>query len=166
MRAEALPFFGTDTSNYRVVYGPKAGWKDEPHGPQTLFLYRHPEESILIRGAVNQVVSDINPTPELHTDALAQYYIDRTRENMPGWKAELLDRVPARNTWFRLVHRERDGKVVVTAYAVKGNTTLLISMSGNGDDEKLAVSRNMDGFKNYLSTVSLERMSEYVTQAK
>lgn len=160
----AAAFFGAktkmlnpymDNANYRVQWEQPTGWKEEQHGPQTLFLYRA-NSGVLLRGAVNQIVAEYNPTPELHTDALADYYIDRTHENMPDWSAKKLGWVDAGNTRFRLIWRERKDKTVVTAYAVKGNTTLMVSLSGNGK-EKGAVERQLRDFERYISTISLQQ---------
>jgi hypothetical protein len=113
-----------------------AGWKEVPHGPQTLFLYRDPKTGLLLRGAVNQIIADVNPTPELHTDGIAQHFIDRTKENMPDWNVAKAygDVAGADGMRFRLIRRERPGKCVITAFAVKGNTTLIVSLSANGEE--------------------------------
>jgi hypothetical protein len=142
-----------DTKNYRVGYQVELPWKEVPHGPQTLFLYRHPDSNLLLRGAVNQVVSDINPTPELGTNGLADLYIDLTKQNQKDWSAEKLDRIEAQGVDFQLIRRERKGKVVITAFGVRGNTTLVVSLSGN-EKETRHIDGQLPGFREFLSSVS------------
>jgi len=154
--AAKTSFLSGDSSNYKVVYAPPSGWKAVPHGPQTLFLYKNPTSGVLLRGSVNQIIADVNPTPELDTDGIARYYVDRTHDNMPEWTAELGEKVDAHNTSFQIIDREKKDKAVMTAYAVKGNTTLLVSLSGNGGKGKTAVFSTMPEFKTYLSTIALE----------
>ncbi|MDR3691236.1 MAG: hypothetical protein P4L46_17785 [Fimbriimonas sp.] len=145
------------SANYTMTYpSVPSGWKALPHGPQTLFLYQHPKSKILICGAVNQVIDDINPTPELGTDSLAKQYVDVTRDNMQGWSASLLDRVGANGTEFRLIRRSEKGHVVVDAFAVRGNTTVLISLSGR-DQHVHDVDDRMDQFRAFLSNVKFTR---------
>ncbi|HEY0867806.1 MAG TPA: hypothetical protein VGE01_10520 [Fimbriimonas sp.] len=148
-----LDTFG-DNRNFKVVYEKPTGWKELPHGPQTLFLFQEPRTGVLLRGAVNQIVADVNPTPELDTDGIAQYYVDRTHENMKDWQAKMGEKVKAKDGEFRIIERERKDKKVVTAYAVKGNTTLLVSISG-GPEAKVEVDRKMPEFKEYLSSIGL-----------
>lgn len=122
------------TTNYRIEYPTPDGWQPIQHSPQSLFLFQYKRTKLLLRGATSQIVADVNPEPEMDAAALANFYIDRTQENMPDWKAQALDTVEAPDTIFSLIRRTREGKAVVTAYAVKGNTTLMITLSGNGDE--------------------------------
>src|SRR5579862_8668800 len=62
--------------NFVLNYSNPAGWKPAPHGPETLFRFIDPKTHLVLRGAVNQVISESNPTPELDTDGIAQYYVD------------------------------------------------------------------------------------------
>jgi hypothetical protein len=140
--------------NFEIGHERLTGWKAVPHGPQTLFLYRDPQTKLLLRGAVNQVVSEFNPTPELKTEELAQFFIDRTVENQPDWKATKLESVEAKGTSFRMIRREKKDKCVVTAVAVRGNTTLLVSLSGNAKELK-DIDRTMPAFKGFLAAVSM-----------
>lgn len=140
--------------NYRIDHVPPHGWQKMPPSPQTLFAYRNPKTTLLLRGAVNQVVSDENPTPDMKTDNIAQYYVDLTGENQPNWKAQMLDSVNCEGSRFRLIRRETKGKCVITAYTVKGNTTLLVSLSADGDKVP-EIDREMPDFRHFLSTVKL-----------
>lgn len=144
-----------DAANFAVKYqGLGSEWIAIPHGPQTLFLYKHKLNHVLLRGAVNQIIADYNPTPDLRTEAIADFYIDRTKENMPEWSAAKMDMVDAKGTAFRLISRTKKDKRVVTAYAVKGNTTLMVSLSGNAN-ELAAVEEDLSPFRKFLGTVEL-----------
>jgi hypothetical protein len=145
------------TLNFALTY-PKSmsGWRPREHGPQTLFLYEQPNTGLLLRGAVNQMVSDVNPTPNLDRDNLAQLMVDNTHDNMPGWTAVVEDKVDAKGTSFRLVRRSQRGQVVVTAFAVKGNTTVLISLSGR-DQHVADVDKGMDDFRKFISSLALTK---------
>lgn len=144
-------------ANFEIAYPKAAGeWVVMPHGPQTLFLYSDKKKGLLLRGAVNQMISDVNPTPDLDRDNLAQLMVDNTHDNMPGWTAAIEDKVDARGTSFRLVRRSENKHVVVTAFAVKGNTTVLISLSArNGNAEQ--VDRDMAEFHSFISQVTFTK---------
>jgi len=150
-------------ANYSMSFpGVPLGWKALPHGPQTVFIYQQPGSKILLSGAVNQVIDEFNPTPDLGTDNIAEQFVDVTRTNLHGWKAELMDSVGARGTSFRLIRRSEKGHVVVNAFAVRGNTTVLITLSGRNQhvqdvDERLGL------FRDFLSNVKFTRadMSNY-----
>lgn len=143
--------------NYAIGFPqPPVGWVAIPHGPQSLFMYRNLKSNALIRGGVNQIISDFNPTPGLGTNGIAQYYIDRTKENMPDWVAQKLGMVDAKNTSFRLIKRQRKGKVVVTAFSVKGNTTVLVTLASDENRED-TVAPQMKLFSTFLSQISLNQ---------
>jgi predicted RNA-binding protein with PUA-like domain len=142
--------------NYEVSHERPAGWKAIEHGPQTLFLYKDPVTHLLLRGAINQVVSEVNPTPELQTDSIAQYYIDRTAENQPEWTAKRLPDVDSNGVRFSMIEREKAGKCVVTAFVVKGNTTFMASVSGNNEETK-AIEAELPHFREFLAKISLNR---------
>ena len=145
------------SSNYAVNY-PMApvGWISIPHGPQTLFVFQNLKDKTEIRGGVNQVISDFNPTPELGTESVAQYYIDRTTQNMPDWTAKKLGSIAGKNTTFCLIKRTRKGKEVVSAFAVQGNTTVVMTLAS---PEKVgsSVEPEMKKFESFLSNVSLDK---------
>jgi hypothetical protein len=140
--------------NYKIGYTSPEGYKAITHGPQALFLYRNLDNRLLLRGSVNQVYSDVNPTPELQTEGIAQYYLDRTAENQPGWTGTKMDLVEGQDANFRLIRRENKSKCVITAFAVKGNTTVLVSLSGN-DKEVKSIDTELPHFRDYLKSIRL-----------
>jgi hypothetical protein len=144
-----------ESKNYLLKYSQPIGWKSAPHGPQTLFKWVDPKTAVSIRGAANQMVSEVNPSPDLDTENIADFYIDRTHESMPGWGAEKLGKVVAQNGQvFELIRRGTADRTVVTAYTVKGNTTILISLFGM-DKAKPMVETELPFFENYLATMAL-----------
>ena len=144
-------------ANFSIhIPSPTVGWKDMPHGPQAYFLYGQPQKHLLIRGAVNQMIDDVNPTPELNRDNLAQLIVDNTHDNMPGWSAVVEDKVDAQGTSFRIVRRSEKNHVVVTAFAVRGNTTFLVSLSGR-DGSAAEVDKGMNDFRQFISQISFTK---------
>jgi len=145
------------TANFNIAYPPPPrGWQPRHHGPETLFLYEEPTKGLLIRGAVNQMVSEINPTPDLDRDNLAKLMADNTVANMPGWTAEIKDIVQSQGTSFRLVRRTQQGHEIVTAFSVEGNTTLMISISAR-DKQTAQVDEHMGLFHDFISNVKLTK---------
>jgi len=144
-----------DVRNFAIEYGKPDGWKTIPHSPQTLFLFRHPETNLLMRGAQNQVVSDVNPTPDMHSEGVANFYIDTTKQNMKDWTAKKIESVEGRDVEFHLIDRARKGKRVISAFGVKGNTTLIVSLSGN-DDEVDAIDAALPDFRKYLASIEFQ----------
>ncbi len=142
--------------NFALSFPPAGpGWKSLPHGPYSVFTYEQRSTKLLLRGAVNNLVSDINPTPDMDRDNIARLMVDNTHDNMPGWTATTLDKiVQAHNTSFRIVRRAQKGHVVVTAFAVKGNTTILISLSGRGD-HTADLDKAMGEFDDFLAKMKL-----------
>jgi hypothetical protein len=141
------------SKNFVLNYSTPAGWKAAAHGPETLFRCIDPKTDLVLRGAVNQVISEDNPTPELDTKGIADYYVDRT-ENMGGWKVQRLGVAKGDGTSFEVLRRSARDRVVVTAYAVKGNTTVLVTLFGKGKARNL-VDPNIGVLDSFLRTVSL-----------
>lgn len=121
---------------YGVEYAKPAGWNEGVPGPFTLFVFRHPEGKGTIRGSINEVHANVNPTPELDTNGIADHFVDITKSNMPQWKALRLDDINGRQERFSLIRRSRDDRTIYTAYCTKGNTTVVVSLSGIGKAAK------------------------------
>jgi hypothetical protein len=100
------------------------------------------------------MVADVNPTPELDTDGIADYYKDRTDENMRDWKATKLGAVAGQDVPFAVIRRSTKDRVIVTAYAVRGNTTVLVSLIGLRK-AMAQVDPNMAMFDAFLGKLSL-----------
>jgi len=140
--------------NYAITYPHPTEWKELHHSPQTLFLFQNSKTHLLLRGAVNQIISDINPSPDMQADQLADYYMARTAENMPDWTGAKIGRVKGPDTTFSLIKRERKGKCVVTGYAVKGNTTFMVTLSAN-EGELKDIEPAMNDFRGFVSQIRL-----------
>ena len=129
-----FPEYFSDTTVYSVDYEKPKDWKEEPPGPFTLFVFRHPEGRGVIRASMNEVQSNTNPTPDLDTDGVAKHLIDVTRRNMPDWKAERMPDITSGSERFSLVRRTKVSRTVYTAFCAKGNSTLVLSLSASGKD--------------------------------
>jgi hypothetical protein len=148
-----IRFAGTE--NYAISYSRSLdGWKNLPITPQALFAFEKPRKDFILRGSVSQVVAELNPTPDIDTNAIAQFYIDRTHENMPTWSAERVNDLQGHNERFSVIERQSKAHTVITAFAVKGNTTLMISISTKSEDKKVA-QEAMGELGKYLRTVTL-----------
>ncbi len=143
------------SANYTITY-PSApdGWKKVRHSPQLLFAYKQDGTNLLLSGGTNQIVEEFNPTPDLDTESLAKDMMDVTTANMPGWTVEKLDTVEAKGTTFRLIRRAEKGHVVIDAFAVRGNTTILLTLTGRNSHTE-EVNKNLGRFRDFLSSVKL-----------
>lgn len=141
--------------NYALAFSKPDGWIEKPHNPQSLFLYEQPKTKILLRGACNQVVSDVNPTPELDMDGLTKQFAEVTVDNL-GWKATIMETIDCAGGTYRMIRREGGDRTIITGIAVRGNTTVLITMAGIGDARK-HIDSNMALFKDYLASTSLTK---------
>lgn len=147
-----------DTSSYRLVFDRPKGWVEEPNHPGSIFMYRDSTRHFVLRGGMLSLISDINPTPDIDTDKFAQQYLDLTAENLKGWNGKMLGTVAGHNpgTTFRLVRREREGRCMLAAVCVRGNTTVSVSLAANGTNPNDIDSR-LDWFRDYVGSISLER---------
>lgn len=151
---KANEFAGTE--NYAIVYPTSLpAWKTMPKSPESLFIFKDQKDDFLLRGSVSQVISDVNPTPELNTNGIAQYYIDRTHENMTGWTAQRSPDLPGANIDFSVITRQQKKHTVITAFAVKGNTTLLVSISAQQATQGV-VNRAMASLASCLKMISFK----------
>jgi len=126
-----------DAGNYEFKYKQPSHWNKLPVGPLTLFRFQLPEHEIFLQGFENQVVADINPSLNMDTDGVANFYLDRTREKMTDWKAERLEDIVSDTARFSLLRRSKEGKVVFTAFYIKGNSTFGVSLTASGRDVEI-----------------------------
>ena len=127
-----FPQFYADNSVYRITYTKPSGWREVPPGPFTLFVFKESAGRGTMRASINEVQSEMNPTPELDTAGIADRYVEVTAENMPDWKAERMDDIHTPTENFSLIKRTRFDRTVYTAFCAKGNTTVVVSLAGFG----------------------------------
>jgi hypothetical protein len=145
-----------DISNFRLVFEPPPGWRSLPHSPQTLFLFRNDRDNLMMRGAASDIVAEFNPTPELDRDGLAKLMLDITDHNLKGWQGKLLGTIDSKNITFRLVRRWCKEKCVITAVAVRGNTSFLVTLSG--DQRKVErLDHAFPAFQTYIASLATEK---------
>lgn len=142
--------------NYTLIYSTPSGWKAIPHSPQAIFLYRNLKNRLLMRAAMSDIVADYNPDPELDTDGTAKWMLDVTAQNLHDWKGELMDTVQANGVTFRLVRRWNPVKVVYSAVGVRGNTTVIVTMSAD-KQEIPYIEGQMPQFRQYLASLQFRR---------
>lgn len=149
--------FGTvfaDTSNYEVLYPRPELWEAVPHTPFALFMFEHKGTRAQLRGATNKVVSEYNPTPEMDTNSIADYYVHTTTKYQPDWKALRLPDMRTATELFSAIKRERKDKIVVTAFSVRGNTTAVFSLAIS-DPHLDRYEELMTEFKAFLGDVQI-----------
>ncbi len=158
----ANPQLFADSSTYDIRWDPIPNWKPMPPAPLTLFVFKHPNHEIYVRGFQYQVDYEFNPTPELDTDGLAEYYLDTTRTKQPDWKGERLPDATEGPVRFSMIRRITKGKTVVTAFAAKGNTTIGVALFANGDSVR-EVESVLPELRKFLSTFTLNRATSRAT---
>lgn len=141
-------------TNYELVFSLPKGWESKPVTPGMAFVYENSANHLSMRGAVNNVVSEVNPTPDMNADAIIQQYRVITKDNLVGWKYKILEPVEAHGAQFQMIQRWTSDRCVVSAVAVRGNTTIIIALIGHHDNT-LQVDRGMPAFRNYLASLAL-----------
>ncbi len=144
-------------TNFDLTYTMPNGWVKKKHSAQALFLYKDPKTKITMRGAASNIISEENPTPELDRDGLTKQFADVTTKNL-GWKVEILDVVPFSGGTYRLIRRETFDRIVVTGIAVRGNTTILITLLGIGK-AKEHIDGHIPKFREYLASTRFTKSS-------
>jgi hypothetical protein len=113
------------------------------------FVYRHPARNLRLQATVTRVDSD-DPAVLQDQDTLASDYVRNTRRNMPTFRAEDRGSVQGQDLCFRMVHREGPARAMLCGFAVRGNTTVIVSLIGVGKDKGL-VEAYAPKFRKYLS---------------
>ncbi len=129
-----------DYRNYEVFFQVPAGWRELPKNPQTLLLARDPESLHLLRCSATQIVDDSNPEPEMDTAAMVDRAVENAQENQPEWMTERLKSYSNGKVDFGLFRKCHAEKTVIVAMAVRGNTTLVVSLSNTGKGAKALAS--------------------------
>lgn len=151
-----FPFMFMDASVYDVYWHAPAGWKPvEQRSPLTLFLYQHPERHVTISGFQYHVENEVNTSPDMDADGLANFYLETTKANQPDWTGKRLEDQQSGDLTFSVIERSRKGKVVFTAYAVRGNTTIGASLAGGDENERYA-RETLPFFRQFLTGMSLK----------
>lgn len=144
-----------DPRNYEVLYQKPVGWQELPKNPNTLLLTRDPKSLDLLRCSATQVVAEVNAEPDMDAAALVKRFVQTAKENQPEWKTERLKSYHNGKVNFEIFRKVGKDKTVVNAMAVRGNTTLLVSLSNSGlGAKKLAESHA--SLLEFLGTVDLK----------
>jgi hypothetical protein len=143
-----------DFRNYEVVFIKPSGWMEIPKNPNTLLLVRHPQTQDLIRCSETQVVADHNPEPDVDTEAIVKRTVSNAQSNQPEWKTSRLPAYDNGRVQFELFCKRGANKTIVIAMAVRGNTTLLASISNTGA-RAAVLERDYRPFLDFLATFDL-----------
>jgi hypothetical protein len=151
-----------DFRNYEVLFERLPGWKDLPHNPNTLLLMQHPETKALLRCSATQVVSETNPEPDMDTKNLVERVVQNAQENQPNWKTERMSDFTNGKVAFELFKKTNSGKTVVAAMAVRGNTTLLVSLSNTGPGAASLAVGEIEPLLAFLRTIDLQVTDKWI----
>lgn len=145
------------TATFRLVYAKPTGWDEIPHSPSALFLYEEPHSKLLLRGGMNSMQAEFNPDPSLDSDGFAKDFLEVTAQNLKDWKGEMMDTVEGGGgVKFRLVRRWTSDRTVISALAVRGNSTFSITLSGSGKAMR-QVDAAVPQFRTFLSSLAIQR---------
>jgi len=151
-----------DNRNYEIIYAKPIGWTELPHNPNTLLLMRHPKTNALVRCAATQVVSASNPEPDMDTDNLVKRVVSNAKESQAAeWTTETLEDVDTGKMRFGIFRKTRKNKTIVGAISVRGNTTLLVSISNTGQGAKDLAAGKMDDFLAFLKTFDMRETHKW-----
>ncbi len=152
-----------DHRNYEVLFTKPAGWKLLPKKPNTLLLAQQPQTKTLLRCSATQVVSDVNPEPDMDTTFLTERFIRSAQANQPEFKTKRLPSLDNGKVKFEIFRKSNAQKTIQIAIAVRGNTTLIISASNAGslaNSMQESVSKELADF---LLTIELEATDKWKT---
>lgn len=146
-----------DSANYEVHFKKLGHWKELPHNPNTLVLLQEPKTKALIRCSATQVVSDSNPEPDMDTANVTLRMVSNAKNNQAElWKTEEMKGHDNGKVKFSLFRKSNHGKAIMIAVAVRGNTTLVASLSNYGKGLESLSAVNQQDFYTFLNTIELE----------
>jgi hypothetical protein len=145
-----------DFRNYAVEYTKLAGWEELPHSPNTLVLLQDPKTKALLRCAATQVVSESNPEPDMDAENIVRRAVTNARENQPEWATDHLEKFNNGKVHFELFRKSNKNKTIIAAMAVRGNTTVLVSMSNTGEHAKQMAGGSYEPLLRFLNTIDLQ----------
>jgi len=146
-----------DFRNYEVKFQKLGTWKELPHNPNTLLLMFNPKTNALIRCSATQVVDDSNPEPDMDTENIVKRVVDNAQQNQAAdWKTEQWKHFDNGKVDFSLFRKTNSHKTIIGAMAVRGNTTMIASISNSGSGAKaLLEDAGLKDFYDFLSSIDL-----------
>ena len=150
-----------DNRNYVVVYSKPAGWTELPKNPQTLLFARDPKTKSTLRVSATQVVSETNPEPDIDTKALVDTVVRNAQANQPEYVTKQLADYNNGHVDFKLYQKTGKHKTIVVAVAVKGNTTMMASMSNTGEGGQKLAGGDHSQLLSFLDSVRLEETDKW-----
>ncbi|MBN9503706.1 MAG: hypothetical protein BGO01_05040 [Armatimonadetes bacterium 55-13] len=153
-----------DYRNYEILYAVPKEWKLLPHNPSTLLLAQHPKTQAIIRCSTTQIVASANPEPDVDTEGTIRNVVRTARRNQPEWKTDELEKHPAQNFDFGMYRKVQPGHTIVGAMCVKGNTTLLVTISSRGPAAITAAEGELNEFLAFLNTFEMRETHKWDTR--
>ena len=150
-----------DARNYEVVYQKPAGWQELPKNPNTLLLTRNPKSLDVLRCSATQIVAEVNAEPDMDTASLVKRVVQTAKENQPEWKTERLKPFDNGKVNFEIFRKTGRNKTVINAMAVRGNTTLIVSLSNSGLGAKKLVESHAS-LLDFLGSVDLQVTDKWI----
>lgn len=150
-----------DARNYEVVYQKPAGWQELPKNPNTLLLAQDPKNLDLLRCSATQLVADTNPEPDLDTVNLVNRVVKTAKEKQGQWNTERLESFDNGKVRFEIFRKTNRDKTIVNAMAVRGNTTLLVSLSNSGLGAKRLVTSHAPLLE-FLGSIDLQVTDKWI----
>jgi len=146
-----------DNRNFVVIAPNPSGWLPLRPGPMTVSMYQHPLTGVTMRCARNESVAATCTEPDIDSAALANQFINLTRERLKGWTANAGPAIVG-STWTAPV-TDRTGldRRVVTAYIVQGNSTYIFTLCGIGR-AKEKVEGHVVQFREWVARARLEQV--------
>jgi hypothetical protein len=144
---------GENNLNYEVQFDKPKGWIELPQSPSTLLLARDPKTRDLIRCSYAQVVDDANPDPQMNTKRFASQVVTNAKSNQPGWQTDRIGEYDNGTIAFELVQKAHQGKTIIIALAVRGNTTFITSVSNSGKRGAEIAKGDYDKFRTFLNSI-------------
>jgi hypothetical protein len=152
----------TDNLNYEPSFRQLDGWKDLPHNPNTLALYLDPKTNAMLRASATQIVSDFNPEPDVDTKEMVRRVVENAQKNQPEYKTTRLKSYDNGRVVFEMFHKTNASKTIVGAMAVRGNTTLLVSISNTGEGGKRLAEGEIKPLLAFLDTFDLKVSDKWI----
>lgn len=149
-----------DHRNYEVTFEMPKGWKELPRNPNTLLLARNPDNRALLRCSATQVVSDFNPEPEMDSKNLVAHVVETAQRKQPEWITDRLESYHNGRISFEIFRKSNANKTIQVAMAVRGNTTVVVSVSQPGN--ALKASKAISGaLLSFLDSVDLTQTDKW-----
>lgn len=151
MRWKADSDRAASVATYTISLETPPGWSPRKHSAVHLFEFVKNGQPLTLKAEASQFQFDQNPTPQIHAADLAQGYVITNNATRSEWNAERLGEVQARGAEFFLARRHLGDDNVIVGFAIKGNTSVVVLVSGKIGEGKVPAA--IEEFKQNLANV-------------